>query len=149
MNGPSFPSNAKSMPNLPGMGMWYCVALRRVGIAVIGSPGRIWWPMVGSVVGVGKHGRCRWEWECWQMDREAEQGVEEMVAGLMLLCPWMDEEDVTLAREAFRAHFRLVVGEEVDVGLMAGTLLVLGQRAEAVGDRRRAWGVEPWDGWGC
>jgi hypothetical protein len=19
----------------------------------------------GSVVGVGKHGRCRWEWECW------------------------------------------------------------------------------------
>jgi len=89
--------------------------------------------MVGSVVGVGKHGRCRWEWECGQMDREAEQGVEEMVAGLMLLCPWMDAEDVVLVREAFRAHFGLVAGEEVDVGVMAGTVLVLAQRAEATG----------------
>jgi len=81
------------------------------------------------------------------MDREVEQGVEEMVAGLMQLCPWMDEEDVALVREASRAHFGLLVGEEVDVGLMAGTLLVLAQRAEAVGDRRRAWAFEQWYGW--
>ena len=83
------------------------------------------------------------------MDREAEQGVEEAVAGLMLLCPWMDREDEELVREAFRAHFGLVVGEEVDVGLLAGTLLVLAQRAEAVGDRRRAWAFEQWYGWAC
>jgi hypothetical protein len=83
------------------------------------------------------------------MDREAEHGVEEMVAGLMLLCPWMDKEDVVLAREAFRAHFGLVVGEAVDVGLMAGMILVLAQRAEAVGDRRRAWAFEQWYGWAC
>jgi hypothetical protein len=81
------------------------------------------------------------------MDREAAQVVEELVAGLMLLCPWMDAEDAVLVREAFRAHVGLLMGEEVDVGLMAGTLLVLAQRAEAVGDRRRAWAFEQWYGW--
>jgi hypothetical protein len=81
------------------------------------------------------------------MDKEAARGVEELVAGLMLLCPWMDGEDVALVREAFRAHFGLMVGEEVDVGLMARAILVLAQRAEAVGDRRRAWAFEQWYGW--
>src|SRR5690348_13566013 len=83
------------------------------------------------------------------MDREVAQAVEEAVVGLVLLCPWMDEEDVALVREAFRAHLGLLVGEEVDVEVMAGTLLMLGQRAEAVGDRRRAWAFEQWYGWAC
>src|SRR5258708_38501155 len=81
------------------------------------------------------------------MNREATQAVEEAVAGLTLLCPWMDVEDVALMREAFRAHMGLVVGEEVDVGLMAGAILGLAQRAEAVGGRRRAWAFGQGYGW--
>jgi hypothetical protein len=83
------------------------------------------------------------------MNREATHSVEEAVAGLTLLCPWMDAEDVALMREVFRAHMGLVVGEEVDVGLMAGAILVLAQRAEAVGDRRRAWAFGQWYDWAC
>jgi hypothetical protein len=83
------------------------------------------------------------------MDREVAQAVEEFVAALTRLCPWMEQEDVGLVREAFRAQMGLVVGEEVDVELMAGAILVLAQRAEAVGDRRRAWAFGQWYGWAC
>jgi hypothetical protein len=64
---------------------------------------------------------------------------EEVVAEIVEVCPWMSEEDVGMVREVFASHFRLVEGEEVDLGRMAGVLLGLAERAEAVGDVRRAW----------
>ena len=73
------------------------------------------------------------------MGREGERLVDGVVAEMVALCPWMDVEDASMFREVMVAHFGLVAGEEVDVGVMAGALLVLAERAEAVGDRRRAW----------
>lgn len=74
---------------------------------------------------------------------------EEVVAEIVEVCPWMSEEEVGMVREVFASHFRLVEGEEVDLGRMAGVLLGLAERAEAVGDVRRAWTFDQWYAWAC
>ena len=81
------------------------------------------------------------------MGRDGERLVDGVVAEMVALCPWMDAEDARMVREVVVAHFGLVAGEEVDVGVMAGALLVLAERAQAVGDRRRAWAFEQWYRW--
>ena len=81
------------------------------------------------------------------MGRDQEHLVDGVVAEMMALCPWMDGEDARMVREVVVAHFGVVAGEEVDVGVMAGALWVLAERAEAVGDRRRAWAFDQWHRW--
>ena len=81
------------------------------------------------------------------MGREGERLVDGVVAELVALCPWMDAEDARMVREVVVAHCGLVAGEEVDLEVMAGALWVLAERAEAVGDRRRAWAFEQWYRW--
>ena len=81
------------------------------------------------------------------MGREEVRLVEGVVAELVALCPWMDGEDARMVREVVVAHFGLVAGEDVDLEVMAGTLSVLAERAQAVGDRRRAWVFDQWSRW--
>jgi hypothetical protein len=83
------------------------------------------------------------------VDRVCEEVVEEVVAEIAEVCPWMGEEEVGMVQEVFASQFRLVVGEEVDLGRMAGLLLGLAERAEVVGDMRRAWIFDQWYGWAC
>jgi hypothetical protein len=83
------------------------------------------------------------------MGREEVRLVDGVVAELVALCPWMDGEDARMVREVVVAHFGLVAGEEVDLEVMAGALWVLAERAEAVGDLRRAWAFEQWSRWAC
>jgi len=61
----------------------------------------------------------------------------------------MDEDDRVLAHDVVVAQFGMMVGEAVDMDSMAGALFGLAQRAEAVGDRLRAWGVDQWYRWAC
>ena len=68
-----------------------------------------------------------------------DKGCEEVVAEVVGVCPWMTEEDVGWCGWCSPSHLRLVTGEVVDMGAMAGALLGLAQRAEEVGDVRRAW----------
>jgi hypothetical protein len=75
--------------------------------------------------------------------------VEEFVAGMVGVCPWMTEEDVRVVREVVSAHLGLVVGRVVDLGRMAGLLLWLAERADAMGDARRAWAFDRWYAWAC
>ena len=56
---------------------------------------------------------------------------------------------MVLAETVFRAHGGLVIGEVVDREAMAVALLGLAQRAEAAGDRRRAWAFGQWYQWAC
>jgi hypothetical protein len=81
------------------------------------------------------------------MDGVCEEVVAEVVREIVEVCPWMSEEDVEMVREVFASHFRLVAGEAVDLGQMAGVLLGLAERAEAVGDVRRAWTFDQWYAW--
>jgi hypothetical protein len=83
------------------------------------------------------------------MGRDQERLVDGVVAEMMALCPWMDAEDARMVREVVVAHFGVVAGEEVDREVMAGALLVLAERAQAVGDRRRAWAFDQWYRWAC
>ena len=83
------------------------------------------------------------------MERACERAVQEAVAELVVLCPWMNQADVGQVDVVFRAHFGLVEGEQVDVAGMAAALSELAERAEAVGDRRRAWAFGQWYGWVC
>ena len=83
------------------------------------------------------------------MGREEVRLVDGVVAELVALCPWMDGEDARMVREVVVAHFGFVAGEEVDLEVMAGALWVLAERAQAVGDRRRAWAFEQWYRWAC
>lgn len=83
------------------------------------------------------------------MDRVCDEVVEEVVAEIAEVCPWMGVEEVRMVQEVFTSQFRLVAGEEVDLGRMAGMLLGLAERAEAVGDMRRAWTFDQWYGWAC
>jgi len=83
------------------------------------------------------------------MDRASQRVVQEAVSEVAALCPWMNAEDVAMAEEVFRAHVGLVAGEVVDLEAMGATLLVLAQRAEEVGDVRRAWGFDQWYRWTC
>ena len=73
------------------------------------------------------------------MDKAFERVVQEAVTEVVASCPWMDEADVARVETVFTAHVGLVAGEAVDVGVMAAALSGLAQRAEAAGDRRRAW----------
>jgi len=75
--------------------------------------------------------------------------VEQIVAGMVGVCPWMTEEDVRVVREVVSAHAGLVVGRVVDLGRMAGLLLWLAERADAMGDGRRAWAFDQWYAWAC
>jgi len=75
--------------------------------------------------------------------------VEQIVAGMVGVCPWMTEEDVRIVREVVSAHLGLVVGRVVDLGRMAGLLLWLAERADAMGDARRAWAFDQWYAWAC
>lgn len=68
---------------------------------------------------------------------------------MVTLCPWMNEADVAQAEMVFRAHGGLVIGEVVDMEGMAAALLNLAERAEVVGDRRRAWAFGQWYEWAC
>jgi hypothetical protein len=83
------------------------------------------------------------------MDRALERVVQEAVSEMVALCPWMKEADVARVETVFTAHMGLVAGDEVDVAVIAATTLVLAQRAEVVGDRRRAWAFEQWYQWAC
>jgi len=83
------------------------------------------------------------------MGRERKRLVDGVVAEMVALCSWMDAEDARMFREVVVAHFGLVAGEEVDLEVMAGALSVLAERAEAVGDRRRAWTFDQWYRWAC
>ena len=78
-----------------------------------------------------------------------DKGCEEVVAEVVGVCPWMTEEDVGLVRLVISSHLRLVTGEVVDMGAMAGALLGLAQRAEEVGDVRRAWVFDQLYSWVC
>src|SRR5215469_18578493 len=78
-----------------------------------------------------------------------DEGCEALVAEVVVLCPWMTEEDVEAVRAVFSAHFGRVAGQEADLGRMAGLLLGLAQRAEAAGDARRAWTFDQWYAWAC
>lgn len=49
----------------------------------------------------------------------------------------------------FTAHVGLVIGEAVDVEVMAAALSGLAQRAGAVGERRRVWAFDQWYRWAC
>ena len=75
--------------------------------------------------------------------------LETIVAEVVMLCPWMTEADVEAVRAVFSAHFGRVAGQKLDLGRMAGLLLGLAQRAEAVGDARRAWTFDQWYAWAC
>ena len=83
------------------------------------------------------------------MGKDQERLVDGVVAELVALCPWMDGEDARMFREVVVAHFGLVAGEDVELEVMAGALSVLAERAQAVGDRRRAWAFEQWYRWAC
>ncbi len=83
------------------------------------------------------------------MGSKGKRLVEGVVAELVALCPWMDAEDARMFREVVVAHFGVVAGEEVDLEVMARALLVLAERAQAVGDRRRAWAFDQWYRWAC
>lgn len=83
------------------------------------------------------------------MDGVCEEVVGEVVAEIVAVCPWMSEEEVGMVREVLASHFRLVAGEDVDQGRMAGLLLGLAERAEAAGDVRRAWTFDQWYAWAC
>ncbi len=83
------------------------------------------------------------------MDRAFQSAVQEGVEEMARACPWMDEDDRVLARDVVAAQFGMMVGEVVDVDSMAGALFGLAQRAEAVGDRLRAWGFDQWYRWAC
>ncbi len=78
-----------------------------------------------------------------------DEDFEHFVAGVVALSPWMSEEDKRVVREVLAAHDAMAVGEEVDVGVLAAHLSVLGQRAEEVGDMRRAWMFDQWYLWAC
>ena len=75
--------------------------------------------------------------------------LEAIVAEVVLLCPWMTEADVEAVRAVFSAHFGYVAGQKRDLGMLAGLLLGLAQRSEAVGDARRAWTFDQWYAWAC
>ena len=83
------------------------------------------------------------------MDEEGRRMVEEIVGEMIALCPWMMPEDVPLLWQVFGGQVRLARGEVVDVGVMAGALMVLAERAEVAGDRRRAWAFDQWYRWAC
>src|SRR5215469_10056511 len=83
------------------------------------------------------------------LGRAGERLVDGVVAELVALCPWMDGEDARMVREVMVAHFGFVVGEDVDLEVMAAALSVLAERAQAVGDRRRGWAFEQWSRWAC
>jgi hypothetical protein len=83
------------------------------------------------------------------MDREEQRVVQEAVSEVVALCHWMDEGDVARVETVFMAHVGRVAGDVVDMGVMAAALSGLAQRAEAVGDRRRAWAFDQWYQWAC
>ena len=83
------------------------------------------------------------------MDRAFQCVVQEAVTEVVALCPWMNEGDVAMAETVFTAHVGRVAGEVVDMVVMAAALSGLAQRAEAVGDRRRAWAFDQWYQWAC
>jgi hypothetical protein len=83
------------------------------------------------------------------MDRAFERVVQEAVTEVVASCPWMDRADVARVETVFTAHVGLVAGEAVDVAVMAAALSGLAQRAEVMGDRRRAWAFGQWYQWAC
>ena len=83
------------------------------------------------------------------MDGEGRRMVEGMVGELVAVCPWAMPEDVPLVWQVVEAHVGLLCGDAVDVGVMAGALLRLSERAEVAGDRRRAWAFDQWYRWAC
>jgi hypothetical protein len=83
------------------------------------------------------------------MEDDGRRMVEEIVGEVIALCPWVMPEDVPVLWLAVEGQVGLTRGEAVDVGVMAGALLVLAERAEAAGDRRRAWAFDQWYRWAC
>ena len=83
------------------------------------------------------------------MDEEGRRMVEEIVGEMIALCPWVMPEDVPLVWQVFGGQVRLARGDVVDAGVMAGALMILAERAEMAGDRRRAWAFDQWYRWAC
>ncbi len=77
------------------------------------------------------------------------RAFERIMVEMVRVCPWMTGDDLEDLRRVLAAHMAMVGGEDVDVVRMADGLLRLAQRADEVGDRRRAWVFHDWYQWAC